>query len=55
MEGLGSRLALEVSRREIFERKNAELERINDELRVENAVSVKESYYTTALIVEMLD
>ena len=39
MEELKSRLQAESSRREIFERKNAELETINDQLRTENHVS----------------
>lgn len=33
-------LQKEISRREAFERKNAELEGINDELRVENGVKI---------------
>ena len=32
-------LQKEISRREAFERKNAELESVNDELRLENGVS----------------
>ena len=36
---LGDSLQKEISRREAFERKNAELEGVNDELRVENGVS----------------
>ena len=39
MEELKAKLTLESNRREVFERKNAELERINDELRLENGVS----------------
>ena len=35
-----SSLQKEISRREAFERKNAELERVNDELRLENGVSL---------------
>ena len=37
--GLGDSLQKEINRREAFERKNAELEGVNDELRVENGVS----------------
>ena len=38
-EGLSSKLQLERNRREIFERRAAELEGINDSLRIENDVS----------------
>ena len=38
MEDLKTRLQLESNRREIFERKNAELEALNDNLRLENDV-----------------
>ena len=40
MEELRSKLQLEANRREIFERKNAELEVINDNLKLDNDVSV---------------
>ena len=40
----GSSLQKEISRREAFERKNAELERVNDELRLENGVSIASSF-----------
>ncbi len=40
MEELKSKLQLEVNRREIFERKNAQLEVINDDLKLENNVRV---------------
>ena len=36
--GLGDNLQKEINRREAFERKNAELEGVNDELRLENGV-----------------
>ena len=39
MEPLETRLQVEANRREVYERKSAELERINDELRLENRVS----------------
>lgn len=39
MEELKSKLQQEANRREIFERKNAELEMVNDNLRCENDVS----------------
>ena len=35
----GDSLKKEINRREAFERKNAELEGVNDELRLENGVS----------------
>jgi len=41
MQMLETRLQVEMSRGEVFERKGAELERINDELRLENRVSAK--------------
>ena len=37
--GLSDSLQKEINRREAFERKNADLEGINDQLRVENGVS----------------
>ena len=37
--GLSDSLQKEINRREAFERKNAELEGVNDQLRVENGVS----------------
>lgn len=40
MEELKSKLLLESNRREIFERKSAELEIINDGLRTENEVAL---------------
>lgn len=42
--GQGDSLQKEISRREAFERKNAELEGVNDELRVENGVSYCHAY-----------
>ena len=42
----GDALQKEIKRSEVFERKNAELEGVNDELRVENRVSL--SYYNDA-------
>jgi hypothetical protein len=39
VEELKAKLQAECSRREIFERKNAELEALNDRLRTENDVS----------------
>lgn len=38
MDELRSKLSLESNRRDVFERKNAELEGINDKLRTENDV-----------------
>ena len=38
--GLSDSLQKEINRREAFERKNAELEGVNDQLRVENGVSL---------------
>ena len=38
--GLSESLQKEINRREAFERKNAELEGVNDELRLENGVSI---------------
>ena len=40
VEELKARLQAEFSRREIFERKNADLEAINEKLRTENDVRV---------------
>lgn len=40
MEELKSKLLLESNRREIFERKSAELEIMNDNLRTENEVAL---------------
>ena len=40
MDAASVSLQKEISRREAFERKNAELEGVNDELRVENGVSL---------------
>ena len=47
----GGALQKEISRREAFERKNAELERVNDELRLENGVSLTSSNSFTGVSV----
>lgn len=47
----GGSLQKEISRREAFERKNAELEGVNDELRLENGVSLTSSNSFTAVSV----
>ena len=40
LEAVEVRLHREISRREVFERKNAELERVIDDLRLENEVYI---------------
>ena len=49
MEQLKSKLHSEIARREVFERKNAELEAVNDKLRLENEVNEVSSYEVRAL------
>lgn len=48
----GDSLQKEISRREAFERKNAELERVNDELRLENGVSQFSSHLVCYTMIE---